>query len=115
MVLAMLGDNPMQSEFACHIGLRGKYFCRICWVKGKDANESRPVGFTANVPDDVWQDDGEDGDSDDGHDAGSDDGRSAKGTKPKGRSKLLESFDAMKRRVTDFIKASSLHLKCFYH
>lgn len=26
----------MQSEFACHIGLRGKYFCRACWVKGSD-------------------------------------------------------------------------------
>ncbi|KAJ7126468.1 hypothetical protein C8R43DRAFT_897899 [Mycena crocata] len=33
-VLAMLGDNPMQSEFACHIGFRGKFFCRVCWVKG---------------------------------------------------------------------------------
>ena len=22
----------MQSEFACHIGLNGKYFCRICYV-----------------------------------------------------------------------------------
>ncbi|PBK72224.1 hypothetical protein ARMSODRAFT_853501, partial [Armillaria solidipes] len=79
MVLAMLGDNPMQSEFACHISLRGKYFCRICWVKGKDANENS--------------------DSDDGRDGGSDDGQSAKGTKPKGRSKLLESFEAMKRHV----------------
>ncbi|KAJ7857099.1 hypothetical protein B0H14DRAFT_2578514 [Mycena olivaceomarginata] len=36
-VLALLGDNPMQSEFACHIGLRGKYFCRACWVKGSDS------------------------------------------------------------------------------
>ncbi|KAF7329540.1 hypothetical protein MKEN_00216800 [Mycena kentingensis (nom. inval.)] len=27
-VLALLGDNPMQSEFACHIGFVGKYFCR---------------------------------------------------------------------------------------
>ncbi|KAL1726516.1 hypothetical protein EV714DRAFT_219219 [Schizophyllum commune] len=34
-VLALLGDNPMQSEFACHIGLRGKLFCRMCWVKGE--------------------------------------------------------------------------------
>ncbi|KAJ7764528.1 hypothetical protein DFH07DRAFT_376904 [Mycena maculata] len=33
-VLAMLGDNPMQSEFACHIGFRGKLFCRTCWAKG---------------------------------------------------------------------------------
>jgi hypothetical protein len=27
----------MQSEFACHIGMRGKLFCRACWVKGSDA------------------------------------------------------------------------------
>ncbi|KAI0639900.1 hypothetical protein C8Q77DRAFT_1045284 [Trametes polyzona] len=35
-VLALLGDNPMQSEFACHIGLQAKLFCRNCWVKGRD-------------------------------------------------------------------------------
>ncbi|KAF9521533.1 hypothetical protein CPB83DRAFT_865442 [Crepidotus variabilis] len=38
-VLALLGDNPMQAEFACHAGLRAKFFCRICWVKGKDSGE----------------------------------------------------------------------------
>ena len=37
VVLALLGDNPMQSEFACHIGMHGKMFCRACWVKGADA------------------------------------------------------------------------------
>ncbi|KAJ3719382.1 hypothetical protein C8R42DRAFT_697165 [Lentinula raphanica] len=42
-VLAMLGDNPMQSEFACHIGLAGKFFCRCCWVKGRDT-EDLPAG-----------------------------------------------------------------------
>lgn len=42
-VLAMLGDNPMQSELSCHIGLTGKYFCRICYVKGSDALD-RDVG-----------------------------------------------------------------------
>ncbi|KAJ3859245.1 hypothetical protein EV359DRAFT_86638 [Lentinula novae-zelandiae] len=42
-VLAMLGDNPMQSEFACHIGLAGKYFCRSCWVKGHDAEDEGPL------------------------------------------------------------------------
>ncbi|KAF8187836.1 hypothetical protein K438DRAFT_1907474 [Mycena galopus ATCC 62051] len=39
-VLALLGDNPMQSEFTCHIGLRGKLFCRACWVKGTDAMDA---------------------------------------------------------------------------
>jgi hypothetical protein len=34
----------MHSEFACHIGLRGKFFCRVCWVKGSDAQDS------ANMP-----------------------------------------------------------------
>ncbi|KAF7318315.1 hypothetical protein HMN09_00340300 [Mycena chlorophos] len=38
-VLAMLGDNPMQSEFACHIGFRGKFFCRVCRVQGDPADD----------------------------------------------------------------------------
>ncbi|KZT64475.1 hypothetical protein DAEQUDRAFT_769652 [Daedalea quercina L-15889] len=29
-VLAFLGDNPMASEFASHIGMSGRCFCRIC-------------------------------------------------------------------------------------
>ncbi|KAI6026560.1 hypothetical protein BKA83DRAFT_121163 [Pisolithus microcarpus] len=40
-ILAMLGDNPMQSELACHIGLQGKFFCRNCWVKGVDLHTAR--------------------------------------------------------------------------
>ena len=36
-ILALLGDNPMQSEFASHIGMQGKCFCRRCKVKGSDA------------------------------------------------------------------------------
>ncbi|KIJ58396.1 hypothetical protein HYDPIDRAFT_190814 [Hydnomerulius pinastri MD-312] len=42
-VLAVLGDNPMQSELACHVGLQGKYFCRNCWVKGHEAPEKDSV------------------------------------------------------------------------
>ncbi|KAI0633449.1 hypothetical protein C8Q77DRAFT_1217845 [Trametes polyzona] len=29
-VLAFQGDNPMASEFASHIGMKGKHFCHIC-------------------------------------------------------------------------------------
>ena len=32
-VLALLGDNPMQSELSCHVGLNGNKFCRICKVE----------------------------------------------------------------------------------
>ncbi|KAI6104848.1 hypothetical protein EDD16DRAFT_1694562 [Pisolithus croceorrhizus] len=39
-VLAMLGDNPMQSELACHVGLQGKFFCRNCWVQGGRRSET---------------------------------------------------------------------------
>ncbi|KAK1226230.1 hypothetical protein PQX77_010812 [Marasmius sp. AFHP31] len=72
-VLALLGDNPMQSEFACHIGLNGKFFCRGCKVKGKDAADGREEVRGGS-------DDSDSGDSDAGSDktatsqAGSDTG-----------------------------------------
>lgn len=44
----MLGDNPMQSEIACHIGLKGKFFCRNCWVKGADVSDR--VAEVARLP-----------------------------------------------------------------
>lgn len=31
----------MQSELAAHIGMTGKFFCRICQVKGKDKNREK--------------------------------------------------------------------------
>ncbi|KAF8885731.1 hypothetical protein CPB85DRAFT_1378115 [Mucidula mucida] len=40
-VVALLGNNPMQSEFACHIGLRGKLFCHVCRVMGKTQDRER--------------------------------------------------------------------------
>ncbi|KAJ7436385.1 hypothetical protein B0H11DRAFT_2164125 [Mycena galericulata] len=73
-VLARLGDNPMQSEFACHIGLRGKFFCRACWVKGSDnAGESNGDDPTPAVRGDGNDSDAESqGGSDVVSDAGSD-------------------------------------------
>ncbi|KAJ7475261.1 hypothetical protein B0H11DRAFT_1728235, partial [Mycena galericulata] len=73
-VLALLGDNPMQSEFACHIGLRGKFFCRACWVKGSDnAGENDGDDQTTAVRGDGNDSDAErQGGSDAVSDAGSD-------------------------------------------
>jgi hypothetical protein len=42
-LLAMNGDNPMQSEFSSHIGTTGKCFCRVCFAKGADTI-NRPDG-----------------------------------------------------------------------
>ncbi|KII85794.1 hypothetical protein PLICRDRAFT_115102, partial [Plicaturopsis crispa FD-325 SS-3] len=38
--LAFQGDNPMQSEFASHIGMQGKCYCRVCHAKGTDKDRA---------------------------------------------------------------------------
>jgi hypothetical protein len=50
-VMAMMGDNPMQSEFACHIGFRGKRFCRICNVVGKGEGDDNYNSYPAEIDD----------------------------------------------------------------
>lgn len=62
-VVALLGDNPMQSEFACHVGSMGKYFCRVCRVKGTDAQGKAPISVPVpgrrNSQDSEYAGDGE--------------------------------------------------------
>ncbi|KAJ6631547.1 hypothetical protein B0H10DRAFT_1772594, partial [Mycena sp. CBHHK59/15] len=98
-VLAMLGDNPMQSEFACHIGFRGKFFCRVCWVKGD--------------PEKSDEEDNED-DGDDTSDASSgvsDSGGKKTGSSGKSKKKKTkkkdESISDMISRVGQFMSAST--------
>lgn len=31
----------MQSELAAHIGMTGKFFCRVCHVRGKDKHREQ--------------------------------------------------------------------------
>ncbi|KII95863.1 hypothetical protein PLICRDRAFT_98567, partial [Plicaturopsis crispa FD-325 SS-3] len=47
-ILAFQGDNPMSSEFASHVGMGGKCFCRICHVRGPDAAH-RPPGDAGEI------------------------------------------------------------------
>ncbi|KAF8919278.1 hypothetical protein CPB85DRAFT_1529674 [Mucidula mucida] len=81
------------SEFACHIGLRGKLFCWICKVVGKDASDT-PWGA---APGDV--DEGEEVEDDASMNS------NVSGASNKGkRKKFVKSLEQMVRRVTAFIK-----------
>lgn len=88
-VIALLGDNPMQSEFACHIGLRGKYFCRICHVKGRDVQDEA-VNADAQPPAGGQRRRGSGGSAGSAAASGSDGG---------GQAKDLESMDDMVKRA----------------
>ncbi|KAK6992397.1 hypothetical protein R3P38DRAFT_2570511 [Favolaschia claudopus] len=96
-VLALLGDNPMQSEFACHIGLRGKLFCRACWVKGTDAMDAE--GDVEHGGRDPQGSDAGSVRGSDASDAESDTGTAKKG---KGR-KIRETMADMVKRVKAFV------------
>lgn len=80
----------MQSKFACHIGLRGKYFCRVCNVKGKDAKDG----------DQDTQMAGPEMSSDCGDDERP---ASPSGVKHRGK-KIVEDLEQMMKRIGNFIK-----------
>lgn len=105
----------MQSEFACHVGLAGKFFCRACWVKGSDAladalleEASRSHQTRQESP--AASDDGSalgvDGASDDAA-KGAEESGSAAGQKSKGRRKrVLETMSSMVTRLKAFVNVS---------
>lgn len=108
-VLALLGDNPMQSEFACHIGLRGKFFCRTCWVKGKDAKVSNTTNSAAPPSADINSSDDNNEESETGS-LNSAASITSKGKKKKKHTRFKESLQTMIGRVKAFVKVSLFHV-----
>ncbi|KAF8891836.1 hypothetical protein BD779DRAFT_1437618 [Infundibulicybe gibba] len=84
-VVALLGDNPMQSELSCHIGLAGKFFCRNCDVKGFDVGDIPALQSDDEATSEVGLQTG--------HDT----------TKHRSRKKL-ETLDEMVQRVKRFVR-----------
>ncbi|KAH8103883.1 hypothetical protein BXZ70DRAFT_888343 [Cristinia sonorae] len=94
-VVALLGDNPMQSELSCHVGLGGRLFCRVCKVSTSSGNEDEDED--ENGPDGAQHDR-----NDDVHDSNGS-GRTKK--------KKLETMAEMKTRITNFLNIGSLREK----
>ena len=52
VMLALLGDNPIQSKMACYIGLHSKFFCRVCWIKGCNVEDELDAILLPAIPKD---------------------------------------------------------------
>jgi len=100
-VLALLGDNPMQSEMACHIGLMGKLFCRVCGVKGME--RSRPANTASGAATEHGNSSDNGGGVTGGDASGSEAGSTSNAaTNPK--KKIQETMEQMVARVWAFVK-----------
>ncbi|KAK0211411.1 hypothetical protein IW262DRAFT_1301739 [Armillaria fumosa] len=103
-VLALLGDNPMQSEFACHISLQGKFFCHACWVMESDTSGGHAGSDTRELSD-----------SDDASNKGGDSNSSGNSDMSQWSPqccKLVEMYDQIKIHILAFIKLdASTHTK----
>ncbi|KAL1698388.1 hypothetical protein EV121DRAFT_218261 [Schizophyllum commune] len=87
-VLAFLGDNPMQSEMACHIGFRGRLFCRMCKVSGASDGADEADEDASAPPADVDSDASE----------------SNRTHTTKGKKRADETMEDLMKRVENFMK-----------
>jgi hypothetical protein len=116
-VIAFLGDNPMQSEIACHVGMMGKFFCRTCRVKGyegppKSQQATAGVGGMEELLAGISNNFNELGDADAMSADGGESDNSTGSHQPqkRGRKKALESLDYMVSHIKRFVGFQVNHL-----